>query len=223
MSVVGDNIRALRTLFGADGRDLTQAELADIAGVTRETVNKWESGAIGNVRTANINRLREYFDLSVDDLRSESTGLAAKLRSAGREEGEGRSAEATVPVVPLDETLHGLHDVRARRMVEVPVSIASRHPRSFAFVVEYDDMARVLPRGCHAVVDPDVLPQNGSVVVADVCEGREAPVVRRLFRGSDKAMLSSDGFGETGDLVVDAKSLRVVGTVVWYQAAKELA
>lgn len=51
MSVIGDNIRALRTVKG-EGREITQQEIADIAGVTRETVNKWESGAIVTYATA---------------------------------------------------------------------------------------------------------------------------------------------------------------------------
>ena len=40
MSIVGDNIRALRVMRGQNGEDMTQSELAEKIGVSRETVNK---------------------------------------------------------------------------------------------------------------------------------------------------------------------------------------
>ena len=79
MSIVGDNIRALRVMRGQNGEDMTQSELAEKIGVSRETVNKWETGTIPNLRDSNIKKSRELFSLTVDDLRSESLGLAAQL------------------------------------------------------------------------------------------------------------------------------------------------
>lgn len=210
MSVVGDNIRALRTLFG-EGRDITQTELARIAGVTRETVNKWESGAIGNVRTTNIDRLREHFDLSVDDLRSESAGLAAKLHAESmRENSDSHNDDShndfgSIPLVMTSDLLDALPadawPLDANDFVEVPSSVAKRHPRAFAFVVEEPLVTDALPSGCCAVADPDVEAASDSIVVARESDG-DKPVVRLL--GQDDA-----------DAQVDA-------TVVWYQAAEEL-
>ncbi len=228
MSIVGNNIRALRTLYG-EGRDITQAELAEIAGVTRETVNKWESGSISNVRTSNINRLREHFGLSVDDLRSESAGLASRLKRTRGELDRSRSTHGTrefakIPLVTIEELTNKSSVYATEQKVEVPLSILSRHPKAVAFIVEDDAMARVLPKGCHAIMDPNVSPSPSALVVAQLGTGRGAQrMVRRLYKGASKIMLSADGFGDNSDYVIEADRVQVIGTIVWYQAADELA
>lgn len=227
MSVVGDNIRALRTLYGKD-REITQAELADIAGVTRETVNKWESGAIGNVRTANIDRMRAHFGLSVDDLRSESAGLAARLcemRGGGRpcapQDGD-KSVVPCVALVDVPQTLPSdLWDLEGARPAEVPAAVLESHPRAFAFVVADASMAHVLPQGCCAVADADAKACEGSVVVAWIV-GADKPVVRRLRERASGVVLSSEGVDGTTDASFDAADVLIVASVVWYQAAAEL-
>ena len=201
MSVIGDNIKALRQLHG-----LTQQELADLTGVTRETVNKWETGSIGNVRTSHVEVLRERFSLTVDDLRSESCGLAAKAHDLA-------TPNATTPArVPL-------RGVPVGGTVEVPASLRARHPRAFAWAVTDGSVARSLPVGCHAVVDPDATPTAGSIVLAGM-PGSEKPALRHLSMGATKALLSTDDGDE--DMVVDLGELDVRGVVIWFQAAAEL-
>ncbi|MFZ2757109.1 MAG: helix-turn-helix domain-containing protein [Atopobiaceae bacterium] len=213
MSVIGENIHALRLLNGG----ITQQELADIVGVTRETVNKWETGAIGNVRSSNVETLREHFGLSVDDLRSESNGLAAK---AGHEAADDAGASCLVPVRSLQD-LDGSsvpHDGPMR--IEIPSGVAHRHPRSFAVVVEDSTMDAVLPRGFHAVVDPDARPRQSSIVVSS-SEGRP-PSIRRFVEGKTKVVLSVDSVAtREDDFVLDVGDVHVIGTVVWCQPAEE--
>ena len=228
MSVVGDNIRALRTLYG-NGRDLTQTELAEIIGVTRETVNKWEAGSIGNVRTSNINRLREYFGLTVDDLRSETNGLAAQLIARREVEIQGHATATlsedlfSVPLVSLADLRDCAKASNKAQKVEVPPSLASKHRLLYACVLTDDSMAMTLPKGCHVFVDLNVEPQTGSIVVASVPKVTSDPLVRRLHRGATKAMLSAEGYENKEDIVLEFSDMDVIGTVVWYQAAKELA
>ena len=230
MSIVGDNIKALRAMLGHDGEDMTQGELADKIGVTRETVNKWETGTIPNLRDSNINKLREAFHLSVDDLRSESAGLAAQLRgdvsnvspihplkvTAGR--------RATVPLRTLGRVHAGdvSDEEEVSDEVEVPTSVLEGHPHAFALVVEGDCMDRVVPEGYHVLVDPDVEPHNGSVVVAELEPGRA--VMRRWLKGQDTLVLSADSHSRHEDIVVTLEDapVRVVGTVVWAQTAEEM-
>lgn len=200
MSVIGDNIRALRELHG-----LTQQELADLTGVSRETVNKWEMGAIGNVRTSHVEALRERFSLSIDDLRSESCGLAAK---ANRSSGPDEKAH---PYVPLASS-PTVEDV------EVTATLLANHPHAFAWTVPDDSMARTLPRGCHAIIDPDAVPTAGSVILAKIPD-LAAPILRQLSAGSTKAMLSADC---DEDRILDLEDLDIRGVVVWFQAASEL-
>ena len=68
---VGDNIRKLR-----EAHDLTQSELADQLGVTRETVVKWEINKF-SIRDSHVIKLCEIFGIEPDDIRSEAYGLAS--------------------------------------------------------------------------------------------------------------------------------------------------
>ena len=231
MSVVGDNIKALRAMFGHDGEDMTQGELADKIGVTRETVNKWETGTIPNLRDSSINKMRKAFHLSVDDLRSESAGLAAQLRgdvsnvspihplkvTAGR--------RATVPLRTLGRVHAGdpSDEEEVPELVEVPASVALHHSCAFALVVEGDCMDRVVPEGAHILVDPDVEPANGSVAVCELDAG--IAVMRRWQRGQSTLMLVADSHSEHDDIVVtlDDRPVKVLGTVVWFQSAGQMS
>lgn len=219
MSVVGDNIRALRTLYG-DGRDITQGELAEIIGVTRETVNKWEAGTIGNVRTSNINRLREYYNLSVDDLRSESRGLYAKLRAKQSSLNTPSHALGSCREVPLVSLRVASSWEEAHDRIAVPAHALSHHPRLFAFEMPDDSMDTCLPIGAHVVADPDLQARSESIVVATGYASLSECVVRRIHFGVSKVMLSSESFQDAGDMVLKASDLHVLGVVVWYQAAK---
>ena len=227
MSAIGDNIRALRTLYG-NGRDLTQNELAEIIGVTRETVNKWEAGSIGNIRTSNIERLCEHFDLSMDDLRSEIHGLAAQLRKQRESELLERISvkmpvsQFTVPLVKLDELRNVQELEQPLQKVEVTPSIINNHHALYGFKMKDESMGRILPKGCHVFVDLDAEPQARSLVVVSVPEVSEDLLVRRLYLGGTKAMLASEGYEDWEDIVLERSNLCVIGTVVWVQPPREL-
>lgn len=225
MSVIGNNIRALRTLRG-EGREITQQEIADIAGVTRETVNKWESGTIGNIRDSNIQKLRDYFHLSIDDLRSESAGLAAQLKGSF-------PSSALTPVaseVAYAPLLGRVHAGDAQEPdvlddeVPVPAEVLDGHPRAYFLEVEGQCMSRVYPEGCHILIDPDSEPTNGSIAVVSI-DGADY-VMRRLYRGASTLVLSPDSWDEGyEDIVVrdgDGHEVSFHGCVVWFQAAREM-
>lgn len=210
MSIVGDNIRALREREG-----LTQQELADAIHVSRETVNKWESGAIESLRERNVAVLRNRFSLTVDDLRSEHKGLAAQLhgRGMGSTGLAGLGPHAVDSGASISPTRSYVSDI-----------LWQDHPEAFA--VEMDSsMSRVLPAGCLAFVDPQITPANGAIVLAEiVTEGGSELKVRRLHLGSTKALLSAESYeADAEDIVVDTDQLHVRGTVFWYQPSGELA
>lgn len=83
-------------------------------------------------------------------------------------------------------------------------------------------MDKVIPEGAHILVDPDLEPRNGSIVVVET-EAYQA-VMRRWYRGSNTLMLAADSNEEQEDLLfgVDDGPVRVVGTVVWWQAPREM-
>lgn len=209
--------------------DLTQEALARIAGVTPGSVTGWRKGA--RPRHDAIRNICNHFNISEDDLLSERYGLAAKEHG---QFGEATISEGAIPVyssggaaVPLS-TLGSVHaggltdEEAAEHRVEVPAFVRSRHPRAFALVVEGNCMDKVIPEGAHILVDPDLEPRNGSIVVVET-EACQA-VMRRWYRGSNTLMLAADSNEEQEDLLfgMDDGPVRVVGTVVWWQAPREM-
>lgn len=217
----GANIRALREKFG-----LTQDQLAEKLGVTRESVHRWETDKM-TVRDRHVSRLIELFGVEPEDIKSEKYGLAAQLS------GRVRLPDGAMPVVPSSATvpLLTLGRVHAGAMtdeeevahrVEVPASVCENHPRAFALEVEGDCMDRVIPEGSHVLVDPDREPGNGSIAVVET-ESYSA-VMRRWYRGSSTLMLTADSHAEQEDMVFGPEDgpVRVIGTVVWWQAPREM-
>lgn len=215
-----ENIDALLVKHG-----LTQEALARIAGVTPGSVTGWRKGS--RPRKEAISRLCEYFNISEDDLISDHYGLAAK------EHGRYAMPDGAMPVVPSSATvpLLTLGRVHAGAMtdkeevahrVEVPASVCENHPRAFALEVEGDCMDRVIPEGSHVLVDPDREPGNGSIAVVETESYRA--VMRRWYRGSSTLMLTADSHAEQEDMVFGPEDgpVRVVGTVVWWQAPAEM-
>lgn len=228
MSIVGDNIKALRKIYGRNGEDLTQQDIADIAGVARETVNKWESGIIGNIRDSNIQRIRDHFHLTVDDLRSETNGLAAQLSNNGVSSNHmlvTSSGEATVPLLLLGKVHAGAltdEELVSLPPIEVPNSLLVKHPKAFALLVEGGCMSKVAPEGFVVIVDPDLEPHNGSIVVVETEEYRA--MLRRWYKFQSMLVLEADSYDQYDDIVIKDEDgpVRVVGTVVWVQSMEEL-
>lgn len=179
------------------------------------------------VRDRHVSRLIELFGVEPEDIKSEKYGLAAQLS------GRVRLPDGAMPVVPSSATvpLLTLGRVHAGAMtdeeevahrVEVPASVCENHPRAFALEVEGDCMDRVIPEGSHVLVDPDREPGNGSIAVVET-ESYSA-VMRRWYRGSSTLMLTADSHSEQEDMVFGPEDgpVRVVGTVVWWQAPREM-
>lgn len=217
---IPENIDALLVKF-----DITQEALARIAGVAPSSVNGWRNGAVP--RKNAIERMCKALEISRDDIMSDEYGLAAK------EHGRYAMPDGAMPVVASSATvpLLTLGRVHAGAMtdeeevahrVEVPASVCENHPRAFALEVEGDCMDRVIPEGSHVLVDPDREPGNGSIAVVET-ESYSA-VMRRWYRGSSTLMLTADSHSEQEDMVFGPEDgpVRVVGTVVWWQAPREM-
>ncbi len=207
--------------------DLTQEALARIAGVTPGSVTGWRKGS--RPRHDAISKICDYFNISEDDLLSDRYGLAAKEHGQLHDLPKGAmpvysSGEATVPLLTLGRVHAGAltDEEEAEHRVEVPASVCARHPRAFALVVEGNCMNRVIPEGAHVLVDPEREPSNGSIAVVET-EAYQA-VMRRWYRGSSTLMLTADSYEDQEDLVFSMEDgpVRVIGTVVWYQAPEEM-
>lgn len=211
---INSNIRKLRKQAG-----LTQEELAEKLEVARSTITQWETGW-SSPRMGMIQKLSGVFGVTPAELLLEDGEPHVPSSNAI----PVKASASTVPLLTLGRVHAGeLTDEGAtERCVEVPASVLDGHPRAFALLVEGDCMDRVIPEGSHVLVDPDREPSNGNVAVVEA-EGYGA-VMRRWYRGSSNLMLCADSFSEHGDMVFgpDDGPVRVVGTVVWFQAAEEM-
>lgn len=216
---IGRNIRALRERF-----DLTQDELAEKLGVTRESVHRWETDKIA-IRDRHIAKMVELFGIDPEDISSEKYGLAGSCHEIGNSTLgiPFRGTSAMVPMRVLGKTHAGeaVEEIEDIKLIEVPETVARNHPDAFMLRVEGDCMNRSYPDGCLVMVDPSITPWNGCAVVAEPELGES--VLRRYMRGQSSLMLVADSFNDYEDMVFtgDMADVRLLGTVVWFQAAKE--
>lgn len=209
---LAQNIKKLRLNMG-----LTQGELAEKINVTRSTVTQWETGWT-QPRMGAIERMASVFNVSVSDIVSEDVPVLSGVMKAIS------SGESYLPLISLGRVHAGVlaDEEAAEKTINVPSSIANNHPSAFALEVEGNCMNRVIPEGAHVLIDPDVYPSNGSIVVAET-EDYQA-IMRRWYKGSKSLMLVADSYEEFEDLIFtdDEHPIKVVGVVVWYQASSEM-
>ena len=209
---IGKNIKSLRKMHG-----LTQEELAKQLDVSRAAVTQWETGW-SSPRMGMIEKLSAFFNVSKSELIDDPNPLFP----------DGAmpvvASSATVPLLTIGRVHAGAmaDEEEGAHRVEVPASVCENHPRAFALEVEGDCMDRVIPEGSHVLVDPDREPGNGSIAVVET-ESYSA-VMRRWYRGSSTLMLTADSHAEQEDMVFGPEDgpVRVVGTVVWWQAPAEM-
>lgn len=219
---VAANIKRLRDIF-----DLTQKNLAEVAGVTENAVSKWENG-YAEPRMGAIERICACYGLSKshlieDDGMSFVDPVTRKPRVTPPSALTPVGSSAMVPLRVLGATHAGdpAEEIGDERLVEVPEGVARRHPQAFMLRVEGDCMDRAYPDGCLVMVDPTLEPWNGCAVVAEPEPGES--VLRRYMRGQSSLMLVADSFGEHEDMVFTGgdADVRLLGTVVWFQASRE--
>lgn len=204
-------------------RGLTQRSLASALNVTEATVSNWTRGIVNAPREMKIReQLCAALDASPAELFGYSDGYAS--RSLGYPL-TGSPEKAFLPYLGFAHAGEFADPLTIDdNVVEVPKSVADRHPNGRVITIDGDCVNRVIPSGSIAVVDPDVEPQNGSLVCASIDSGDF--ILRRMFRGGRKLMLSPDSFIEEYDDIIfdenDERDLNLIGTVVWHQAAKEM-
>ncbi len=222
MDAFSKNLAAL-----IEGRHLTQQEFADSIGVSLTTVNGWLRRGV-QPKAFSIDAIASKYDLSSDDLLSATSGYYAK--SHGLTEAPAGALAPKEPrraYAPLYGRVHaggaGAPDL-LEDSIPIPYEVYSHHSHGYFLEVEGTCMNRVYPEGCHIFIDPDQPPRNGSIAVVSIDGGDY--VMRRLLRGSNTFILSPESFDDQWEDIVfregDGHSVRMVGTVVWYQPQREM-
>lgn len=224
---IAKNIKELRTIFG-----VTQKELASIAGVTENAVSKWENG-YAEPRMGAIEKIAACYGISKSNIIEDNGMKAIDPVTKKPKPGYVMPPGAMLPndprpaYAPLYGRVHAggaqEPDILDDR-IPIPFEVREAHPKGYFLEVEGTCMDRVYPEGCHVFVDPDREPQNGSIAVVSI-DGADY-VMRKLLRGAHTLVLSPQSYDtKWEDIVVsegDGHTVAMVGTVVWYQAEREL-
>ena len=175
---------------------------------------KWENS--GTIPRMNILRqLSDMFGVSVGELLDEGDAPSGSVAPV-----------ATGVLVPVLGTAHmeGFEDIEdVDDRVEVPSGVMSAHPGAFLIHGFGPCMNRRFPEDAYLLVDPRMEPRSGDAVLVQDDDGRS--LVRVYARGTSTLMLSPDSYSEAIEDIVgspDDPPVRVVGVVVWYQAARDV-
>lgn len=219
-TIFGNNLKSI-----LNKRGLTQRGLATKLNVTEATVSNWVRGVVSAPREQRIrDMLCSALDASEPELFGYKDGYASRSMTVGSPI-FGSSEPAYLPYLGYAHAGEFADPMAVEgAMVEVPKSVADRHPSGRVIRVDGDCVSKVIPNGSIAVVDPDVEPRNGSLVCASI-DGGDC-ILRRMFRGANTLILSPDSYSpEYEDIVFsdpEEHDIELVGTVVWHQAEYEL-
>ena len=212
---IGDNIKKLREMH-----DLTQEQLAEKLGVTRESVVKWESGKI-NVRDRHISKLVELFGIEPDDIRSENYGLAAKER--GRVGIPAIKPSYSYHVVPIVGDVAAGDPCEAIELIDdvltVPEAFRETHPDARALRIRGESMNRLFQADSYVIYDPELEVRDGDIAVVYV-NGDDATVKRVYFAGDTVVLHPESTMGEHLDRAINTKDpssppVTFAGRVFW--------
>lgn len=224
---IRENIIALRSLY-----NVTQEELAAIAGVSRGAVSQWEGG-FSEPRMGAIQKIADHYNIMKSNIIEDGgmeliDPLTKKPRVVGNyPKGAIIPSTPRKAYAPLLGRVHA-GDAQPPEILEdnipLPYDIWDRHREGYFLQVEGNCMSKVYPEGCYIFVDRRMEPQNGSIAVVSI-DGNDY-VMRRLYRGANTMVLSPDSWeGGYEDIVVregDGHTVEFEGVVVWFQASREM-
>lgn len=218
---VADNIKAIRSIF-----NVTQRELAEVAGVTENAVSKWENG-YAEPRMGAVEKIAACYGLS--KLNIIEDGGMDNFDPVTRKErlpipGAIPIAPSPVAYLPVRGNIHAgvaeEPDEYRDEFMQVPAWVSDEHPEAFLLKVVGDCMDRLYSEGSMVAIDPAMEAVNGCVAAVQIDETEF--VMRRWFRTADTLVLSPSSTNpEHRDIVFgrddwDAHFVRVVGRVFWY-------
>jgi SOS-response transcriptional repressor LexA len=183
---VGPAIRQARK-----ARGLTLENVATKAGTDTGNLSRWERG-IQSMSLAMLDAVAEAVGISSAELFGSVFG-----RQMGNTKGEdgasGMSAAAiaTWPV-PLISTVQAGHwseirdNFQPREGEKLVYSTKSVGPHAYALRIRGDSMEPRLTEGQIVIVDPDVSPHHGRIVVVRQDDSAEATIKQLVVEGSDQ-------------------------------------
>ena len=217
----GKNLRAF-----IEHKNIYQQDVADKVGVTLTTLNGWLNRGV-QPRAKIVDELKSAYNLTDDDLFSESNGYYAKLHGLAPKRPEGALSFADTPRVtmPVVGKIHAGTPTAPEyvlKEIDVPAWVRDEHPHGYILQAEGDCMNKVFNEGCYLGVDPDMPPVSGKVAAVSV-DGE--PIIRRLYIGANSIVLSPESYNPVHKdiIITDPEEHEVVmeGTVFFYMSDRD--
>lgn len=202
---IRENIIALRTQY-----QITQEELAAIAGVSRGAVSQWEGG-FSEPRMGAIERMAEHFKLRKSDFIEEG-GMYRQQHSDDYTE---------VPLLGRIAAGMPMEMMEVENSFPIPSAVYDLYPRAFLLTVDGESMNRILPNGSYALVDPCETVELDGKPYAVCVNGYDATIkrVRCLSNGFELVPDSTDPTYHAAvyDYGIEGtETITIIGRVVWY-------
>lgn len=172
---------------------LSKNELARRSGVGLSTISRIESGIIGSPGIDVLRRLAEAMGVALSELTGETP--------PPRRRAQVFEGVAMVPVMRVRVQASGQPTWDdTRESVPVHLSIAAGRPNIRAAIVTGDCMGAYVLSGERIVFDPDIVPQDGDMVVVTTEDGstlvkwfRIDPLGRAYLRAADGTEIRPNG------------------------------
>jgi len=164
------------------------AELARFCGVSRATVTDWRNGKTKTIEGDNAINVAKFFGVRSDWVQN---GKGKKRESYINSKIEIKGKVPLISWVQAgnwEEAITLYTSETAEDWIETTAKVSSN---AFALRVKGDSMNNPygfpsLPDGCIVIVDPDVEPINGKIVVAKLNDGTEATIKKLVIDGDQK-------------------------------------
>jgi repressor LexA len=206
---IAKNIKKLR-----EKHNLTQKELAEIAGVTDKSVSAWENGQ-KEPRMGAIQKIADHFGILKSDIIEDQ-----KIKNINKNKLTGDSAP--MPLLGSISAGIPIEMIPVKEYINVPREIAEMYPNAFLVQVSGDSMNKIIPSGALALIDPTEEVKNGDICAVAV-NGYDA-TLKRFYKFQDGITLEPESYNPEnktqfyGSKEQEYNPIYVKGKLVWYMA-----
>ncbi|MGE6611907.1 LexA family protein [Peribacillus sp. NPDC076916] len=215
---IGKNIKKLREIH-----NLSQKDLAEIAGVSDKAVSTWENG-IKDPRMGAIQKIADHFGILKSDIIEDKETKVNPINPLKQPKVEGFSK----PMPLLGSIAAGLplEMIQVQEWVNVPSEVADKYPHAFLVKVNGDSMNKIVPPDALVLIDPTLEVNNGDIAAVAV-NGYDA-TLKRFFKFKNGITLEPESFNEKHiTQYYDHKEqefnpIHIKGKLVWYMAPLDI-
>jgi SOS-response transcriptional repressor LexA len=188
---------------------LSEAELARQTGVPQPTLHKILSNQTTDPRISTLKTLADFFKIPLDDLFSDNVLLQDTPTSGAKD-------SQSIPVISWEDCVkpNPTSDLSPTNWEDWLVLDGANTIKHGYALISRPSMEPHFPRGTTLIVDPDVRPSDGDLIVVQYPD-TESATLRELIIDGPNRMLIPLNQNSDADHLTD--TTRVLGTVTQYR------